>query len=101
METSHAEPCMCKSCAEADAAKVSYHPFDLTEMWPKDDCPLIEVGYFELNKNPENHFADVEQAAFNPAHIVPGMSFSPDPILEGRLFSCGGVQRYRLGVNPG
>jgi len=84
---------------EADAAKVLYHPFDLTKIWPKGDYPLIEVGYFELNKNPENYFADVEQAAFNPAHIVPGISFSPDRMLQGRLFSYGDAQRYRLGVN--
>ncbi|HKM14785.1 MAG TPA: catalase [Marinospirillum sp.] len=84
---------------EADAAKVPYHPFDLTKVWPKADYPLIEVGYFELNKNPENYFADVEQAAFNPAHIVPGISFSPDRMLQGRLFSYGDAQRYRLGVN--
>ena len=84
---------------EADAAKVPYHPFDLTKVWPKADYPLIEVGYFELNKNPENYFADVEQAAFNPAHIVPGIGFSPDRMLQGRLFSYGDAQRYRLGVN--
>ncbi len=84
---------------EADAAKVPYHPFDLTKVWPKADYPLIEVGYFELNKNPENYFADVEQAAFNPAHIVPGIGFSPDKMLQGRLFSYGDAQRYRLGVN--
>lgn len=84
---------------EADAAKVPYHPFDLTKIWPKDDYPLIEVGHFELNKNPENYFADVEQAAFNPAHIVPGVGFSPDRMLQGRLFSYGDAQRYRLGVN--
>ncbi|NLW05665.1 MAG: catalase, partial [Pseudomonadaceae bacterium] len=84
---------------ETDAGKVSYHPFDLTKVWPKGDYPLIEVGYFELNKNPENYFADVEQAAFNPAHIVPGIGFSPDRMLQGRLFSYGDAQRYRLGVN--
>lgn len=84
---------------EADAAKVPYHPFDLTKVWPKGDYPLIEVGEFELNKNPENYFADVEQVAFNPAHIVPGIGFSPDRMLQGRLFSYGDAQRYRLGVN--
>ncbi|MBA6411995.1 catalase [Parahaliea sp. F7430] len=84
---------------EAEAATVPYHPFDLTKVWPKADYPLMEVGYFELNKNPENYFADVEQAAFNPAHIVPGIGFSPDRMLQGRLFSYGDAQRYRLGVN--
>jgi len=84
---------------EADAAKVPYHPFDLTKVWPKGDYPLIEVGYFELNRNPENYFADVEQAAFSPANVVPGIGFSPDRMLQGRLFSYGDAQRYRLGVN--
>ena len=59
----------------------------------------MDVGEFELNRNPENYFAEVEQAAFNPAHIVPGIGFSPDKMLQGRLFSYGDAQRYRLGVN--
>lgn len=84
---------------EQDAAKVPYHPFDLTKVWPHKDYPLIEVGVLELNKNPENYFAEVEQAAFNPANVVPGLSFSPDKMLQGRLFSYGDTQRYRLGVN--
>ncbi|GAA5133540.1 catalase [Thalassotalea piscium] len=84
---------------EADANKVSYNPFDLTKVWPHKDYPLIEVGVMELNCNPENYFADVEQAAFNPANIVPGIGFSPDKMLQGRLFSYGDAQRYRLGVN--
>src|SRR5882724_3624608 len=84
---------------EADAAKVPYHPFDLTKVWPHKDYPLIEVGVMELNRNPENFFAEVEQAAFNPANVVPGISFSPDKMLQGRLFSYGDAQRYRLGVN--
>lgn len=84
---------------EEDAAKVPYHPFDLTKVWPHKDYPLIEVGVLELNRNPENYFAEVEQAAFNPANIVPGISFSPDKMLQGRLFSYGDAHRYRLGVN--
>ena len=84
---------------EADADKVPYHPFDLTKVWPKGDYPLIEVGEWELNRNPDNYFAEVEQAAFAPAHVVPGISFSPDKMLQGRLFSYGDAQRYRLGVN--
>jgi len=84
---------------EADADTVPYHPFDLTKVWPKADYPLIEVGEWELNRNPDNYFAEVEQAAFNPAHVVPGISFSPDKMLQGRLFSYGDAQRYRLGVN--
>src|SRR5688572_3396996 len=84
---------------EADAEKVPYHPFDLTKVWPKGDYPLIEVGEWELNRNPDNYFADVEQAAFSPANVVPGIGFSPDRMLQGRLFSYGDAQRYRLGVN--
>src|SRR5258708_13126121 len=64
-----------------------FNPFDLTKVWPKGDYPLIEVGYFELNRNPENFFAEIEQAAFSPANIVPGISFSPDKMLQARLFS--------------
>ncbi len=84
---------------EKDAAKVPYNPFDLTKVWLKGDYPLIEVGEFELNRNADNYFAEIEQAAFNPAHVVPGISFSPDRMLQGRLFSYGDAQRYRLGVN--
>jgi catalase len=85
--------------SEAEAKAVPYHPFDLTKVWPKGDFPLIEVGFFELHRNPENYFADVEQAAFNPANVVPGIGFSPDRMLQGRLFSYGDAQHYRLGVN--
>ncbi|MCU1717392.1 catalase [Pseudomonas sp. 5P_3.1_Bac2] len=84
---------------EEDAEKVPYHPFDLTKVWPKGDYPLIEVGEFVLNRNPENYFQDVEQVAFTPANVVPGISFSPDRMLQGRLFSYGDAARYRLGVN--
>jgi len=85
--------------AEKDAAKLPYHPFDLTKVWLHKDCPLIDVGVMELNRNPENFFAEVEQPAFNPANIVPGIGFSPDKMLPGRLFAYGDAQRYRLGVN--
>ncbi len=85
--------------SEADAEKVPYHPFDLTKVWPHADYPLVEVGVLELNRNPENYFAEVEQAAFNPANIVPGIGFSPDKMLQGRLFSYADTQRHRLGVN--
>lgn len=78
---------------EADAEKLPYHPFDLTKVWYHKDYPLIEVGELELNRNPENYFAEVEQAAFNPANVVPGISFSPDKMLQGRLFSYGDAQR--------
>ncbi|WP_207343293.1 catalase [Arthrobacter sp. E3] len=84
---------------EADAETYKYHPFDLTKVWSKEDYPLIEVGEWELNRNAENYHADVEQAAFAPANVVPGISFSPDRMLQGRLFSYGDAQRYRLGVN--
>jgi catalase len=84
---------------EEEANNSPFHPFDLTKIWPKGAYPLIPVGEFELNRNPENYFAEVEQAAFNPANIVPGIGFSPDKMLQGRLFSYGDAQRYRLGVN--
>ncbi len=84
---------------EDKAESLGYHPFDLTKVWYTKDAPLIEVGVLELNRNPENYFAEVEQAAFNPANVVPGISFSPDKMLQGRLFSYGDAQRYRLGVN--
>jgi catalase len=84
---------------EADAGTYRFHPFDLTKVWSQKDYPLIEVGEFELNRNPDNYFADVEQAAFTPANLVPGISFSPDKMLQGRLFSYGDAARYRVGVN--
>ncbi|MGY4523401.1 catalase [Pseudomonas sp. TE21394] len=84
---------------EKDAGSYPINPFDLTKVWPHKDYPLIEVGVLEINRNPENVFAEVEQAAFNPAHVVPGIGFSPDKMLQGRLFSYGDAQRYRLGVN--
>ena len=83
-----------------EQAKNHYeNPFDITKIWPHADYPLIEVGVYELNRNPENYFAEVEQAAFTPAHVVPGIGFSPDRFLQGRLFAYGDAQRYRLGVN--
>lgn len=84
---------------EKDASTYHLNPFDLTKVWPHGDYPLIEVGVLELNRNPENFFAEVEQAAFTPANVVPGISFSPDKMLQARLFSYGDAQRYRLGVN--
>jgi catalase len=84
---------------EQDANTYHIHPFDLTKVWPHGDYPLIEVGVLELNRNPENFFAEVEQAAFSPSNVVPGIGFSPDKMLQGRLFSYADTQRYRLGVN--
>jgi catalase len=82
---------------ETDAEKTPYNPFDLTKLWPHRDYPLIEVGMLELNRNPENYFAEVEQAAFAPSNIVPGISFSPDKMLQFRIFSYADAHRYRLG----
>ncbi|KHE93022.1 MAG: catalase [Candidatus Scalindua rubra] len=85
--------------SEDESKKCNFNPFDLTKVWPHKDYPIIDVGVIELNRNPENYFADVEQSAFNPANIIPGIGFSPDKMLQGRLFSYGDAQRYRLGVN--
>ena len=84
---------------EAEARARKENPFDITKVWSHKEFPLIDVGVLELNRNPENYFADVEQAAFTPANIVPGIGFSPDRLLQGRLFSYGDTHRYRLGVN--
>jgi catalase len=84
---------------EAQAKTHRHNPFDVTKVWPQAEYPLIEVGVMELNRYPENYFAEVEQAAFSPANIVPGIGFSPDKMLQARLFSYGDTQRYRLGVN--
>jgi catalase len=84
---------------EPQARAHKHNPFDLTKVWPKADYPLIELGEMELNRYPENFFAEVEQAAFSPANVVPGIGFSPDRMLQARLFSYGDAQRYRLGVN--
>jgi catalase len=84
---------------EEQAKNFYENPFDISKVWRHSEFPKIEVGVLELNRNPENYFADVEQAAFNPANIVPGIGLSPDKLLQGRLFSYGDAQRYRLGVN--
>ncbi|MEG1580832.1 MAG: catalase [Bacteroidaceae bacterium] len=84
---------------EEQAAAYKENPFDITKTWSHKDFPLIEVGVMELNRNPENYFAEVEQAAFAPTHLVPGIGLSPDKLLQGRLFSYGDAQRYRLGIN--
>jgi len=84
---------------EADADKTPYNPFDLTKIWPHRDYPLIEVGVMELNRNPENYFAEMEQASFSPANVVPGIGHSPDKMLQFRIFSYADAHRYRLGVN--
>jgi catalase len=84
---------------EADADMTPYNPFDLTKVWPHKDYPLIDVGVLELNRNPENYFAEVEQAAFTPANVVPGIGHSPDKVLQMRILSYGDAQRYRVGAN--
>ncbi|KAL0109412.1 hypothetical protein PUN28_014468 [Cardiocondyla obscurior] len=84
----------------AEQAKTfEWNPFDLTKIWPHKEYPLIPVGKLVLDRNPENYFADVEQAAFDPAHMVPGIEPSPDKMLQGRLFAYGDTHRHRLGPN--
>ncbi len=83
---------------EEQAKKHYENPFDITKIWRHKEFPLHEVGVLELNRNPENYFAEVEQSAFTPAHVVPGIGFSPDKFLQGRLFVYGDAQRYRLGI---
>jgi len=84
---------------EHEAATYHINPFDLTKVWPHADYPMIKVGVLELNRNPKNYFAEVEQAAFEPRNVVPGMGFSPDKMLQARLISYPDAHRYRLGVN--
>lgn len=76
-----------------------FNPFDVTKVWSHKDFPLLDVGIMELNKIPENYFLEVEQAAFAPAHVVDGIGYSPDKMLQGRILSYPDAQRYRLGVN--
>ncbi|MCT2536164.1 catalase [Aquibacillus koreensis] len=82
-----------------DAKTYHIDPFDVTNVWPHTDYPLIEVGKMVLDKNPENFFAEVEQAAFSPGHFVPGIEASPDKMLQGRLFAYSDAHRYRVGAN--
>ena len=84
---------------EEQAARHRDNPFDLTKVWKHSEYPLIEVGILELNRNPQNYFAEVEQAAFSPSNVVPGISFSPDKVLQSRIMSYPDAHRYRLGGN--
>ena len=84
---------------EAEAGKTPYNPFDLTKVWPHADYPLIKVGEMELNRNPDNYFAEIEQAAFSPSNVVPGLGFSPDKVLQARLFAYADAHRYRIGTH--
>ncbi len=85
--------------AEVFEEKTGWSAFDLTKVWPHGMYPLIKVGVMELNRNPENYFIDIEQSAFNPSNVVPGIGFSPDKMLQGRLFSYPDAHRYRIGVH--
>ncbi|AMB60169.1 catalase [Microterricola viridarii] len=82
-----------------DAKNYRFNPFDLTKVWPHADYPLIKVGTHTLNRNPQNFFAEIEQAAFSPANTVPGIDISPDKMLMARVFSYPDAQRYRVGTN--
>lgn len=84
---------------EKEAETYHIHPFDVTKVWPHADYPLIDVGVLELNRNPENYFAEVEQSSFSPSNIVPGIGFSPDKMLQGRIFSYADAHRYRIGTH--
>src|SRR6202045_1165865 len=84
---------------EKEAETYHIHPFDLTKVWPHKDYPLQEVGIMELNRNVANYFTEVEQASFSPANVVPGMSYSPDKMLQARIMSYPDAHRYRVGVN--
>lgn len=88
-----------QTMTEEEAQNFKWNPFDVTKVWPQKEYPLIEVGYFELNKIPDNYFRDVEQAAFSPSNVVDGIGFSPDKMLQGRIFSYPDAQRYRIGSN--
>ena len=79
--------------------RTGWNPFDLTKVWPHGDFPMLPVGVLELNRNPDNYHAEVEQAAFSPANVVPGMGYSPDKMLQGRLFAYHDAQLYRVGTN--
>lgn len=84
---------------EEEAENYHLNPFDLTKVWPHSDYPLIDVGVLELNRNPENYFAEIEQASFEPSNIVPGIGFSPDKMLQARIMSYADAHRYRIGAN--
>src|SRR5690606_17935460 len=84
---------------EADAEKTSYNPFDLTKVWPHADYPPIDIGVMELNRNPDNYFTRSENAAFSPPNFVPGISYSPDKMLQARICSYADAHRYRLGTH--
>lgn len=84
---------------EEEAGKQAYNPFDLTKVWPHGDFPLIEVGELEMHTVPENYFQMIENAAYSPSNVVPGIGFSPDKMLQARVFSYADAHRYRLGTH--
>ena len=90
---------MTEAEAVAWEARTGWNPFDLTKVWPHRDFPRLPVGVLELNRNPVNYHAEVEQAALSPANVVPGLGFSPDKMLQGRLFAYHDAQLYRVGTN--
>jgi len=84
---------------DVEAADFEHNPFDLTKVWPHGDFPLIDVGVLELNRNADNYFAEIETAAYSPSNIVPGIGFSPDKVLQARIFSYADAHRYRIGTH--
>lgn len=84
---------------ETDAEKTSFNPFDLTKVWPHKEFPLIEVGEIELNRNPDNYFNEIEQLALSPSNIIPGVGFSPDKMLQARVFAYADAHRHRIGTH--
>ncbi len=84
---------------EMDAEKTDYNPFDLTKVWPHAEYPPITIGEFELNRNADNYFTEIENAAFSPSNIVPGIAFSPDKMLQARIFAYADAHRHRLGTH--
>ena len=84
---------------EEEAGNQAYNPFDLTKVWPHKDFPLIEVGELEMHTVPENYFQMIENAAYSPSNVVPGIGFSPDKMLQARVFSYADAHRYRLGTH--
>ncbi len=91
--------CQIQIMPEGEIDKFKYNPFDLTKVWPHGDYPMIDVGALTLDRMPSNYFAETEQSAFNPSNIVPGMGYSPDKMLQGRLLSYPDAHRYRVGTN--
>ncbi|HEY6641384.1 catalase [Povalibacter sp.] len=90
---------MTQADADAWSARTGWNPFDLTKVWPHGDAPPVDIGVLELNRNPDNYFAEIEQVAMSPSNIVPGIGFSPDKMLQGRIFSYADAHRYRLGTH--